>query len=146
MNDPRVLRMPIRPAADLPRPLVVVVDDEKRIADTIALILQTKGYAAEPAYDPASALEVCRQKVPDLVLSDVVMPGMNGVEMAITIRRQVPGCQILLFSGQAETLEILENAQRRGHHFELLAKPIHPEELLTRVKDLIGPDDARQLG
>lgn len=146
MSEPRVFQMPSRPGADLPRPLVVVVDDEKRVADTLALILQTKGYAAEPAYDTASALEMCRQKAPDLVLSDVVMPGMNGVEMAITICRQRPGCQILLFSGQDETREILENANRRGYRFELLPKPIHPEELLTRVRNLIGPRDARQPG
>ena len=142
MNETRVYRMPSTPVTDFERPFIVVVDDEKRIADTLALILNRKGYTAQAAHDPASALEICRHKVPDLVLSDVVMSGMNGIEMAIAIRRQFPDCHVLLFSGQAETLEILEDAKRRGYDFELLAKPIHPEDLLRRIKDLIGPKDA----
>ena len=144
MNKTRVHQMPSRAVVDLPRPFILVVDDERRIANTIALILDTKGYAAEAAHDGTSALEVCRRRLPDLVVTDVVMPGMNGIELAIAIRRQFPGCRILLFSGQAETLEILEDAKRRGYDFELLAKPLHPEELLKKVKELIGPHDARQ--
>jgi CheY-like chemotaxis protein len=136
--------MPGRPAAELRQSLIVVVDDEKRIADTLVLILNSKGYAAEAAYDGASALEICRQKVPDLVLSDVVMPGMNGIELAIAIHDELQGCRILLFSGQAETAEILEDARRRGYDFELLAKPLHPDKLVLRIKELIGPPGARE--
>jgi CheY-like chemotaxis protein len=144
MTQTRVYQTPSKPAADVPGPFIVVVDDEKRIADTLALILNSKGYAAEAAHDGASALEICRRRVPDLVLSDVVMPGMNGIELAIAIRQEFRGCHILLFSGQAETSEILEDAKRRGFDFELLAKPLHPEQLLTRIKELLGPHDARQ--
>jgi CheY-like chemotaxis protein len=144
MKDTRVNQRPLRAAADLPRPFILVVDDERRIAETLALILDTKGYAAEAVHDGASALEVCGRRLPDLVVADVVMPGMNGIELAIAIRRQFPGCRILLFSGQAETLEILEDAKRRGYDFELLAKPVPPEELLKKVRELIGPPDARQ--
>jgi CheY-like chemotaxis protein len=144
MTKTRVYQIPSNPAADLPGPFIVVADDEKRIADTLALILVSKGYAAEAAHDGASALEICRQRVPDLVVSDVVMPGMNGIELAIAIRQQFRGCQILLFSGQAETSEILEDAKRRGYDFELLAKPLHPEQLLARIKELVAPHDARQ--
>jgi DNA-binding response OmpR family regulator len=143
MKNTRVEHMPSR-AGVLPRPFIVVVDDERRIADTLVLILNAKGYRAEAAHDGASALAKCRQKSPDLVLSDVVMPGMNGVELAIAIRQQCPRCPILLFSGQAETTEILEGARRRGYDFELLAKPVHPEELLARIRELIGPENARQ--
>jgi DNA-binding response OmpR family regulator len=132
------------PVPDVPESFIVVADDERRIADTLALILNSKGYAAEAAHDGASALEICRQRVPDLVLTDVVMPGMNGIELAIAIRQQFRGCQILLFSGQAETSEILEDARRRGYDFELLAKPLHPEQLLARIKELLGPHHARQ--
>jgi DNA-binding response OmpR family regulator len=136
--------MPSKPAADLTRPFIVVVDDERRIADTLVLILKSKGYAAEAAHDGASALAICRQRAPNLVLSDVVMPGMNGIELAIAIREQFSDCPILLFSGQAETTEILEDARRRGYDFELLAKPLHPQELLAKIKELIGPQDTRQ--
>jgi CheY-like chemotaxis protein len=144
MSGTRVYQMPSSPAADLLRPFIVVVDDEKRIADTLVMILDSEGYAAEAAYEGASALEICRRKVPDLVLSDVVMPGMNGIELAIAVRQQFRDCHILLFSGQADTAEILEDAKRRGYDLELLAKPLHPEELLTRIRKLIGPHDARR--
>jgi DNA-binding response OmpR family regulator len=144
MNDTRVYQMPASPAADLFAPFIVVVDDEKRIADTLVLILNSEGYAAEAAYEGASALELCRRKAPDLVLSDVVMPGMNGIELAIAVRQQFRDCYILLFSGQADTAEILEDAKRRGYDFELLAKPLHPEELLIRIRELIGSRGARR--
>lgn len=139
MNDTRVYQMPSSAAAGLPRPFILVVDDESRIAETLVMILNTRDYAAEATHDGASALEICRQRLPDLVVTDVVMPGMNGIELAIAIRRQFPGCRLLLFSGQAETLEILEDAKRLGYDFELLAKPIHPEEFLKKVKELIDP-------
>ncbi len=118
---------------------ILVVDDEKRIADTLAQILSTKGYAAKAAYDGTSGIEICREFRPDLVISDVVMPGMNGIEMAIEIRRKFAGCQILLFSGQAASADMLDSARTRGHEFELLAKPIHPEQLLDKVSQVLGP-------
>ncbi|HZU41082.1 MAG TPA: response regulator [Terriglobales bacterium] len=119
------------------RPSILVVDDEERIADTLVLILKTKQYEAEAAYDAASALEICSRRTPDLVISDVVMPGMNGIEMAVMIRSHFPSCRILLFSGQAATADLLEEARHRGHEFELLAKPVHPETLLAKVNQLI---------
>ena len=143
MNDTRVCQTPSNAAAGLRRPFILVVDDERVIAETLALILDSEGYGAEAAYDGASAFEICRQRLPDLVVTDVVMPGMNGIDLAIAIGRQFPGCHILLFSGQAQTPLILEDAKRLGYDFELLAKPLHPEEFLKKVAEQIGPHDAR---
>jgi CheY-like chemotaxis protein len=125
-------------SADLRRSFILVVDDEKRIADTLALILESKGYVSEATYDGATALEVCRARTPNLMISDVVMPGMSGIELGIAIRRDFPSCKVLLFSGQAATAEMLEDASTHGHHFELLAKPVHPVDLLEKVKQLLG--------
>ena len=144
MSSTRVHQVPACPDADLLRPYILVVDDEKRIADTLVLILDSEGYAAEAAYEGSTALEICRWKAPDLVLSDVVMPEMNGMELAIAIRQQFRDCHILLFSGQADTTELLADAKRRGYNFELLAKPLHPEELVARIRKLVGPLDARR--
>jgi CheY-like chemotaxis protein len=125
---------------------VLVVDDEQRIADTLALILSSKGYASQAAYDGQTALALCGNCVPDLLLSDVVMPGMNGIELAIAVRHDFPSCKVLLFSGQAATAEMLDEANSRGHQFELLAKPVHPLELLDKVAELIGKPGTAPLG
>jgi CheY-like chemotaxis protein len=133
------------PAAELVR-RIVVIDDEKRIADTLALILRSKGYSAEAAYDGPSGLATCNEFHPHLVITDVVMPGMNGIEVALEIRRQFPNCRIVLYSGQAATAQMMDEARSRGHDFELLAKPIHPVQLLERIQSLIGaPEDAMAL-
>ena len=88
------------PAAGSYRKSILVVDDESAIADTIAKILTLSGYAATAAYDGNSALEAALLSPPELLITDVVLPGMNGVELAITIKRVYPDCKILLFSGR----------------------------------------------
>jgi DNA-binding NtrC family response regulator len=118
---------------------VLAVDDEKCIADTLAAILNNYGYEAVPFYDAESALAECEVRIPDLVISDVVMPGMNGVDMAVVIKQRHPSCKILLFSGQSTTANILEEGRTRGYDFELLSKPIHPTDLLAKLDDRRPP-------
>ncbi len=119
------------PKAPLRR--VLVVDDECVIADTLTAIFRRAGYEATACYDGISALSQCESYRPDLVITDVVMPGMNGVEMAIQVKQRYPACKVLLFSGQAATTNILEEAGRSGYDFELLSKPIHPADLLAKI-------------
>lgn len=121
---------------------ILIVDDERRIADTSALILQGAGYQTAAAYDGGSGIARCREFHPHLVLSDVVMPGMSGIEMAIALHREIPQCAILLISGQAATADMMETARREGHSFELLAKPVHPSTLLQRVAEILKAADA----
>jgi DNA-binding response OmpR family regulator len=112
---------------------IYVVDDERTIADTLAVILRHAGYEASVFYDAQSALQEADSRTPDLVISDVVMPGMSGVDMAVLIRERHPACKVLLFSGQADTVNVLETARSQGYDFELLAKPVHPTDLLARI-------------
>ena len=116
------------------RPKVLVVDDEQVIADTLAKILDINGYDASAVYSGLSAVESARTLQPDLIISDVIMQDMDGIEAAIKIRAFLPSCKILLFSGQAATADLLENARSQGHDFEILAKPVHPSELLAKLK------------
>jgi len=120
------------------RPVVLVVDDESAIADTVTEILSRSGYAAMAAYDANEALEIALQTPPEMVITDVILPGMNGIELAIKIRRIFPDCKILLFSGQAATVDLLATANTSGHHFNLLSKPIHPKDLLVKVSESLG--------
>ncbi len=116
------------------KPKVLVVDDEQIIADTLAKILDLNGYDASAVYTGTSAVETARTTQPDLIISDVIMPDMNGIEAAIRIREFLPDCKILLFSGQAATADLLESARVKGHEFEILAKPVHPADLLAKLK------------
>jgi CheY-like chemotaxis protein len=116
------------------KPKVLVVDDEQVIADTLAKILDLNGYDASAVYTGTAAVESARALRPDLIISDVIMPDMDGIEAAIHIRAFLPNCKILLFSGQAATADLLENARSRGHEFEILAKPVHPSDLLAKLR------------
>lgn len=113
---------------------ILIVDDEKVIADTLTAILKHHGYDASACYDAESALAACEESAPEVVISDVVMPGMNGVDMAVQIKERYPTCKVLLFSGQASTQGILEAANREGYSFDFLLKPIHPTDLLAKLE------------
>ncbi len=116
------------------KPRVLVVDDEKVIADTLAIILNQHGFDASAVYTGNGAVEQARAVKPELIISDVIMPDMNGIEAAIQIRGFLPSCKILLFSGQAATADLLESARARGHEFDILAKPVHPQDLLAKLR------------
>jgi CheY-like chemotaxis protein len=114
-------------------PSVFIVDDEQIIAQTLTLILQRNGFTARFFTDPLEALAAARSETPDLILSDVMMPELSGADLAIAIERDCPDCKIMLFSGHAETVDLLSKARERGYDFNLLAKPLHPAELLRRI-------------
>jgi DNA-binding response OmpR family regulator len=117
------------------RPVVMVVDDESIIADTLAEILNRSGYTAVAEYDGEGALEAALLMPPEMLITDVVLPGMSGIELAITVKRIFPDCKIILFSGQASTADLLAMARQDGHQFTLLNKPLHPQDLLARVSE-----------
>lgn len=112
---------------------VFVVDDEVVIADTLATILKISGFTAIAFNNPKLALTAAHLNPPDLLISDVVMPQLSGVDLAIQIRTIHPGCKILLLSGQAQTKNLLRVAREAGHDFLLLAKPVHPRDLLKQI-------------
>ncbi len=113
---------------------IIVVDDEPVIADTVVEILNEEGFEAIAVSTGASAVELAKAFRPDVVLSDVIMPGLNGIETGTRIREIAPNCRIILFSGQAATIDLLEKARRQGHHFQILAKPIRPEQLISVIR------------
>jgi CheY-like chemotaxis protein len=78
---------------------------------------------------------------PDLAILDVMLPKMNGIDLAIVIKANYPGCHVLLFSGHANTAMLLEEAGRKGYQFEVLAKPVHPSLMLERASCLLAAPD-----
>jgi DNA-binding NtrC family response regulator len=104
-------------------PRVFVVDDEHVIASTLAAILKLDGYSATSFTSPQEALAAARLSAPDLLISDVLMRGLSGVDLATQIKAQCPECKILLFSGQATSRDLLKDARSQGDTFQLLQKP-----------------------
>jgi DNA-binding NtrC family response regulator len=115
------------------KPRILIVDDEKSIANTLAMVFKLKGHDAIAAYSAEEAVEAIESFEPDIVLSDVIMGKMTGVDLAIYLSRARPDCKVILFSGQAATSNLLDEAHRKGHDFRLLAKPIHPEKLMEEL-------------
>ena len=116
--------------------IVFVVDDERVIASTLATILKRSGFAAEAFTNPLEALKRARTQVPELLVSDVVMPELSGIHLAIQLTAEYPSCKVLLFSGQAATADLLAKARADGRDFALLTKPVHPTDLLAALQTL----------
>lgn len=112
---------------------VLVVDDEHVIADTLCAILKLAGFQASATYSGKDAIALAKSTRPDFVISDVAMPGINGIEAVIQIQSILPDCKILLFSGHAGTVDLLQDARERGYDFDIVAKPFHPDELIARL-------------
>ena len=119
---------------------LLLIDDEPIIRETLAVIFSKAGYdirAVESA-EAAIALLESNEWIPYLAIVDVNLPGMNGIELAIMMKEQHPDVHVALFSGRGSTAELLEEAQHRGHFFEVVAKPVHPVILLGIASSLLG--------
>jgi DNA-binding response OmpR family regulator len=115
-------------------PSILIVDDETRLADTMTEIFNLSGFCAFTAYEGDQALRLAKEIQPDYLLTDVLMPGLNGVDLAIAVRQFRPETNIVLFSGQAGTIDLLEGARQAGHSFDVLEKPMHPVRLIEHLR------------
>jgi CheY-like chemotaxis protein len=113
---------------------ILIADDERVIADTLAAILNQIGFTARAVYSGEAAVEIAEYYLPDMFISDVVMGGMTGIEAAVNLSMKLPDCRILLFSGQAATASLLNEAEGHGRTFEILAKPVHPKDLIEKLR------------
>jgi DNA-binding response OmpR family regulator len=117
---------------------ILIVDDETAIADTLALIFQMQRYEVRVAYTAEKAIEMIAEWDPELAVLDVMLPAMNGIDLALVIKANRAKCQVILFSGHANTGMLLEEAGRKGYQFEILAKPVQPELMLERASALLS--------
>jgi len=115
--------------------VVLVVDDERLIAETIAAILSRSGYISHVAHSAEQALRLLDTVTPHILISDVMMPGMNGVQLAIALRKQCPDCKVLLCSGAVSCENALEEPRNQGYDFKFLGKPFHATDLLRSIAD-----------
>ncbi|MCG6970529.1 MAG: PAS domain S-box protein [Gammaproteobacteria bacterium] len=114
---------------------LLVVDDERAMVDLANEILSSRGYRVLTASDSESALKILSKEPVDLVLSDIIMPGMDGYQLAVKIRKQTPNLKIQLMSGYTENRQQDESVN--GLHQRLLVKPFTAQTLLKRVRELL---------
>jgi DNA-binding NtrC family response regulator len=117
-------------------PTIFVVDDEPAIISTLTAILNASGFSATGFTNPLEALRSAETQCPDFLISDVVMPQLNGIDLGMQFKAMYPRCRILLFSGQAGNFHSIEAARKKGHDFNLLSKPVHPKDLLAALGSL----------
>jgi CheY-like chemotaxis protein len=113
---------------------IIVVDDEPIIADTLVNILTGEGHDAISVSNGKSAIRWAEMIRPDAIVTDVMMPDIDGIDTAKAIMKLLPQCRIILFSGQAATSDLLAKSRADGYSFEVLPKPINPDILLEKLK------------
>lgn len=117
-----------------PMPRILVLDDNVEVALGLAEILDLSGYAVTLAHDGASAVSAYNEGNIDIGLFDIRMPGMNGVQAFLEIKKRHPGVNVILMSGYADE-SIIESALDNGVR-GLLSKPFEPEDMLAKLREL----------
>lgn len=115
-------------------PRVLVSDDEEIIARTLVSILNQSGFSAKATFDGRSAVLAATEWRPDILLCDVRMPEMDGIEAATHICEMLPECRIFLISAQEREAARVAEHRARGYAFEFILKPIHPLELIQLLR------------
>lgn len=119
------------------RPIVCVIDDDPLIRGTIRTILDAAGYRVADASDGEAGLAIVEQLDPDLVITDIIMPGRDGIEIVRETKRRLPSVPVLAISvgGRAGPETFLNYARKLGAD-DCLAKPFTSDELMKRVRTL----------
>lgn len=118
---------------------ILVVDDDHQVRDMLRRMLERAGYEVDEAPDGRAAIELYRKTPADLVILDILMPEMEGVETMLTMRRRDPGVKIIAISGGGRVSpEIyLDSAQKFGAR-KTFAKPVEREELLAGIQEALA--------
>ncbi|MBP7147428.1 MAG: response regulator [Acidobacteria bacterium] len=121
-------------------PRILVLDDDRQVRTLIRLVLERAGYQVDEASDGRTALEMQRSLPVDLLVADILMPEVDGIEVIREFRREFPKVRILAISGGglAYSGNYLDMARRAGAS-HALGKPFEHEDLLAAVRELVGP-------
>jgi len=110
---------------------ILIVEDEAVVLHTLQLILQQHGYEVRGARDGHEAFAVAPAFRPEILLCDINLPDIDGIQIAIRIKHEFPACRVVLLSGEISSAELLDEAKAKGYSFEVLAKPTEPQHLLN---------------
>ena len=121
---------------------ILVVDDDDALAEMIGLVLAQEGFNAVFCENGARAFETFMRSTPDLVLLDLMLPGMNGIEVCQQIRRS-SNVPIIMLTAKSDTEDVVKGLEAGADDY--IAKPFKHAELLARIRTRLRPRESRQL-
>lgn len=133
----RLLRLPARTQAtqsEIAMLRVLIADKQSDVADSTARMLGKFGHQTTAVYSGQRAVEVAAVLRPNVFLSEVMMPGMTGIEAGILVRLMLPSCRVILFAEEGLTAGLFARAESKGYVFETISKPIEVQVLVSRLR------------
>jgi CheY-like chemotaxis protein len=127
------------PPAPAQRPKVLILDDEANIANNLATMLTHFGYDAIPVYSGHTAIDLAMDWIPDLLVSDIFVPDMNGVEAASKVLALNPQCKLLFLTGDLPAVDWVQRYRAQGLPARTLLKPVSPADLFESVAQALPP-------
>ena len=115
---------------------ILVVDDDTAISEMIGIVLRGEGYEPQFAGDGAEAIDLFRSMRPDLVLLDLMLPGIDGIQVCATIRAE-SGVPIIMLTAKGETTDVVKGLESGADDY--VVKPFNPKELVARIRTRLRP-------
>jgi two-component system response regulator MtrA len=118
---------------------ILVVDDDTALAEMIGIVLRTEGFEPSFCADGAIAVDVFRTTKPDLILLDLMLPGMDGIEVCARIRGE-SGVPIIMLTARSDTADVVRGLESGADDY--MVKPFNPKELVARIRTRLRPASA----
>lgn len=118
---------------------ILVVDDDTALAEMIGIVLRTEGFDPVFCEDGSQALDVFRSARPDLVLLDLMLPGLDGIEVCGLIRAEA-GTPIIMLTAKSDTADVVKGLESGADDY--MVKPFNPKELVARIRTRLRPAPA----
>ena len=115
---------------------ILVVDDDVALSEMISIVLRGEGFDPFQAFDGAEALSTLEQTQPDLILLDVMLPGLDGIEVCGKIR-ETSGVPIIMLTARGDTTDVVRGLESGADDY--IVKPFNPKELVARIKTRLRP-------
>ena len=119
---------------------VLVVDDDQALSEMLGIVLRAEGYTASFCDDGSKAYGIFKETKPDLVLLDLMLPGLDGVEVCKVIRAE-SGVPIVMLTARGDTLDVIKGLESGADDYVI--KPFKPKELIARIKARLKKDDLK---
>ena len=117
---------------------ILVIDDDNHIRETVRRVLEARGHNVRVVEDGADGIDSIAESAPDLVITDIFMPGQDGIETLVELRKAFPKLKVIVMSGgdSSGVMNLLEDAKLLGAN-RTLPKPFKPEELMEAVDTVL---------